>query len=372
MGKFDNQRSDIKSRLSNMHADEEEDARTKIQNKRDSAPLDARELLKRRQEEKSRLQKTSVSLISPNKASLGHSSATMLLNTFKKIINTDPTSNENSAVANARKRVISNIRDNTLITVKNTQPAAATTYTQGSILKRITNTKPDLSFKVVNEPLPAVNRVISNQDVDMEAEQESAESTESTEYRDYIKSLELRRRKSVDAEEPVQGYQLRVTNLHKSVSEADLLELFSSVGAIKRARYAAPSIADIVYVRLEDARAALERLDGAEIDGRHIKIEMVTKIPISLKLQTSARAPLGSKIASDELLAMDTCSARERLETVSSKMSFARQGETVERRAAIGSSKVTIDPSIIKETLLYKSAANRDTNSKPVTFTVKL
>lgn len=51
-------------------------------------------------------------------------------------------------------------------------------------------------------------------------------------------------------------------------------ELFSDIGPIKRARFIDKGLAEVVYVRIEHAKEAIDKYDLKELDGMsHSKIE---------------------------------------------------------------------------------------------------
>ncbi len=67
--------------------------------------------------------------------------------------------------------------------------------------------------------------------------------------------------------ENVNGHKIVVSNLHSRVTEDDILELFSDIGPIKRARFVDKGIAEIVYVKLEHAKEAIYKYDRNLLDG---------------------------------------------------------------------------------------------------------
>ncbi len=52
-------------------------------------------------------------------------------------------------------------------------------------------------------------------------------------------------------------------------------ELFSDIGPIKRARLLNNGIAEVVYVKLEDARKAISKYNKNELDGQQMWIELI-------------------------------------------------------------------------------------------------
>lgn len=73
------------------------------------------------------------------------------------------------------------------------------------------------------------------------------------------------------------GYKLLVSNLHPKVTEDDVLELFSDIGPIKRARFIDKGLAEVVYVRIEHAKEAIQKYDLKELDGRQMVIGFADK-----------------------------------------------------------------------------------------------
>lgn len=63
------------------------------------------------------------------------------------------------------------------------------------------------------------------------------------------------------------GYKLVISNLHSRVTEDDILELFSDIGPIKRARFLDKGVAEVVYVKLDHAKEAIYKYDRSELDG---------------------------------------------------------------------------------------------------------
>ena len=225
---------------------------------------------------------------------------------------------------------------------------------------------------------------------------------------------------------PIQGYRVLVSNLHPNVTEDDILELFSAIGPIKRAKLN-KGTADVVFVKLEDARNAISSYNGKLLDGRELKIELLTKLPISEKLtvmkpiqqqqpvnnnyqliKNQPQQPLFMKQQQQpQILTPPQASAlpqrvrpiinfqnNEQPKQVTNPVSlsnrFANINATnsvsvIAQTSAVSStpsskslpiapaanSKVTVDTSIIHQAL-FTSSQSPKTNQNPVTFTVKI
>ncbi|GAB2212527.1 hypothetical protein Droror1_Dr00020499 [Drosera rotundifolia] len=87
--------------------------------------------------------------------------------------------------------------------------------------------------------------------------------------------------------------KLFVSNLDSGVSNDDIRELFSEIGELKRYaihfdRNGRPSgSAEVVYARRSDAFAALKRYNNVQLDGRPMKIEI---------LSPNSEAPLTARV----------------------------------------------------------------------------
>ena len=84
------------------------------------------------------------------------------------------------------------------------------------------------------------------------------------------------------------GMSLRVSNLHPRVSYEDIRELFSEFGAITKCKmdYDAmghPECARVAYKKTTDALKALRTYNGVPLDGRALRIEVVTTSKRSLE-----------------------------------------------------------------------------------------
>ncbi|KRZ77491.1 THO complex subunit 4-B [Trichinella papuae] len=71
-----------------------------------------------------------------------------------------------------------------------------------------------------------------------------------------------------------------VSNLAMSVTKADLVELFSSVGSLQKVpRMLRPGIAVVTFKKKSSAQLAITQFDGKRLDGHTLFIQMVATEP---------------------------------------------------------------------------------------------
>ena len=71
------------------------------------------------------------------------------------------------------------------------------------------------------------------------------------------------------------GHRIIISNLHTSVTESDVRELFEDVGPLVTAHLARPGIAEVVYKNLGDAEEAVETYHNRQLDGQPMKCMLV-------------------------------------------------------------------------------------------------
>uniref|UniRef100_A0A8C5F5H1 Polymerase (DNA-directed), delta interacting protein 3 n=1 Tax=Gadus morhua TaxID=8049 RepID=A0A8C5F5H1_GADMO len=93
---------------------------------------------------------------------------------------------------------------------------------------------------------------------------------------------------------PLEGTKITVNNLHPRVTEEDIVELFCVCGALKRARLVKVGVAEVVFVRKDDAVSAYRKYNNRCLDGQpmkcnlHIQGNVITSDqPILLRLSDS-------------------------------------------------------------------------------------
>ncbi|CAG5897461.1 unnamed protein product [Menidia menidia] len=70
---------------------------------------------------------------------------------------------------------------------------------------------------------------------------------------------------------PLEGTKITVNNLHPRVTEEDIVELFCVCGALKRARLVKVGVAEVVFVRKEDAVSAYRKYNNRCLDVLSLK-----------------------------------------------------------------------------------------------------
>uniref|UniRef100_A0A8C8C1F8 RRM domain-containing protein n=1 Tax=Oncorhynchus tshawytscha TaxID=74940 RepID=A0A8C8C1F8_ONCTS len=73
---------------------------------------------------------------------------------------------------------------------------------------------------------------------------------------------------------PLEGTKITVNNLHPFSAVLDSLELFCVCGALKRARLVKVGIAEVVFVRKEDAVSAYRKYNNRCLDGQPMKCNL--------------------------------------------------------------------------------------------------
>ncbi|XP_036392057.1 polymerase delta-interacting protein 3-like isoform X2 [Megalops cyprinoides] len=73
---------------------------------------------------------------------------------------------------------------------------------------------------------------------------------------------------------PLEGTKMTVNNLHPRVTEEDIMELFCVCGALKRVRLLREGVAEVVFVRKEDAVTAYRKYNNRCLDGQPMKCSL--------------------------------------------------------------------------------------------------
>ncbi|XP_055304529.1 polymerase delta-interacting protein 3-like isoform X2 [Sitodiplosis mosellana] len=71
------------------------------------------------------------------------------------------------------------------------------------------------------------------------------------------------------------GYRIVVSNLHSSVSQSDIKELFEDVGPLFDARLVRTGVAEVIFEKLKDAQTAVDTYHNRQLDGQPMKCLLV-------------------------------------------------------------------------------------------------
>ncbi|XP_068938054.1 polymerase delta-interacting protein 3 isoform X2 [Petaurus breviceps papuanus] len=145
---------------------------------------------------------------------------------------------------------------------------------------------------------------------------------------------------------PLEGTKMTVNNLHPRVTEEDIVELFCVCGALKRARLVHPGVAEVVFVKKEDAITAYKKYNNRCLDGQPMKCNLHVN---------------GSVITSDQPILL----------RLSDSPSVKKESEP--RRLSSGASShppAEVDPDTILKALFKSSGAS--VSVQPTEFKIKL
>uniref|UniRef100_A0A1I8PU12 RRM domain-containing protein n=1 Tax=Stomoxys calcitrans TaxID=35570 RepID=A0A1I8PU12_STOCA len=71
------------------------------------------------------------------------------------------------------------------------------------------------------------------------------------------------------------GYRIVVSNLHPSVTQSDIKELFEDIGELYDSRIVRPGVAEIIYKSLANAEKAVDTYHNRQLDGQPMKCLLV-------------------------------------------------------------------------------------------------
>lgn len=72
------------------------------------------------------------------------------------------------------------------------------------------------------------------------------------------------------------GHSIIISNLHKSVTCEDVVELFEDVGPLASAKLIRPGVAEVVYRNLGDAEQAVDTYHNRQLDDQPMKCSLYT------------------------------------------------------------------------------------------------
>ncbi|XP_040843049.1 polymerase delta-interacting protein 3 isoform X1 [Ochotona curzoniae] len=146
---------------------------------------------------------------------------------------------------------------------------------------------------------------------------------------------------------PLEGTKMTVNNLHPRVTEEDIVELFCVCGALKRARLVHPGVAEVVFVKKDDAVTAYKKYNNRCLDGQPMKCNLHLN---------------GNVITSDQPILL----------RLSDSPAVKRDSELPRRVNSASSSNppAEVDPDTILKALFKSSGASVTT--QPTEFKIKL
>ncbi|XP_037016269.1 polymerase delta-interacting protein 3 isoform X2 [Artibeus jamaicensis] len=146
---------------------------------------------------------------------------------------------------------------------------------------------------------------------------------------------------------PLEGTKMTVNNLHPRVTEEDIVELFCVCGALKRARLVHPGVAEVVFVKKDDAITAYKKYNNRCLDGQPMKCNLHMN---------------GNVITSDQPILL----------RLSDSPSVKKESELPRRvnPAASSHPPAEVDPDTILKALFKSSGAS--TTPQPTEFKIKL
>lgn len=87
------------------------------------------------------------------------------------------------------------------------------------------------------------------------------------------------------------GYRIVVSNLHASVSQGDIKELFEDIGELMEARLVRPGVAEVIFRTREDAEEAVDTYHNRHLDGQPMKCLLVQPRASSKPTAPALKAP---------------------------------------------------------------------------------
>lgn len=74
---------------------------------------------------------------------------------------------------------------------------------------------------------------------------------------------------------PITGHRIVVSNLHSSVTQNDIRELFEDIGDLLESRLVRPGVAEVIYRNAKDAEEAVDTYHNRQLDGLPMKCLLV-------------------------------------------------------------------------------------------------
>lgn len=71
------------------------------------------------------------------------------------------------------------------------------------------------------------------------------------------------------------GYRIVISNLHSTVSQSDIRELFEDIGELVDARLVRPGVSEVIFRSMKDAELAVDTYHNRQLDGQPMKCLLV-------------------------------------------------------------------------------------------------
>nr|CAH7767718.1 unnamed protein product [Callosobruchus chinensis] len=78
-----------------------------------------------------------------------------------------------------------------------------------------------------------------------------------------------------------EGHRIVVSNLHSTVTQDDIKELFEDIGQLISAKLVRPGVAEVIYKNLKDAQKAVDTYHNRQLDSQPMKCLLVNKRPLN-------------------------------------------------------------------------------------------
>lgn len=101
-----------------------------------------------------------------------------------------------------------------------------------------------------------------------------------------------RERSSASSSSSANGYRIVISNLHSSVSQSDIRELFEDIGELVDARLVRPGVSEVIFRTMKDAELAVDTYHNRQLDGQPMKCLLVHPRAAS---RPTAPAMMGSR-----------------------------------------------------------------------------
>ncbi|XP_076443911.1 uncharacterized protein LOC143282201 [Babylonia areolata] len=129
------------------------------------------------------------------------------------------------------------------------------------------------SSPVIVDLVPAKKRRLPEPEPEKEEFEEDSEAKEQSEEEEEPETALI---------SPLQGFRMLVSNLHASVTQDDIIELFGAIGPLKRANMLNKGQAEVAFIHRHDAVTALKKYHNRELDGQPMFVKVTT--PLNAKV----------------------------------------------------------------------------------------